>query len=144
MLLKNTEALIYTEEKTTINNGKILVMDDEVELRYIFTKMLNRINYEVETAGNGNEAIELFKHAIKTNKNFDVVIVDLKVANGMGGEETIKRLLEIDHGTKIILSSGSISDHIMNDFRKYGIRAVLRKPFKNDELKIVLRKVISE
>jgi len=62
----------------------------------------------------------------------------------MGGEETIRRLLEIDPGTKIILSSGSISDHIMNDFKKYGIRAVLRKPFKNDELKKVLRKVISE
>ncbi len=127
-----------------MNNGKILVMDDEEELRCIFTKMLNRIHYEVETAGNGNEAIALFKRAIGSNKPFDVVIMDLRVANGIGGEETIKRLLEIDPGTKIILSSGSISDHIMNDFRMYGIRAVLRKPFKIGELKKVLRKVISE
>jgi len=126
-----------------MNNGKILVMDDEAEMRHIFIKMLNRIHYEVETAGNGNEAIELFKCAIVSNKPFDVIIMDLKVANGMGGEETIKRLLEIDPVTKIILSSGSISDHIMNNFRKYGISAVIRKPFKNDELKKVIREVIS-
>ncbi len=126
-----------------MNNGKILVMDDEAEMRHIFIKMLNRIHYEIETAGNGNEAIELFKRAIEINKAFDVVIVDLIVANGMGGEETITRLLEIDPGIKIILSSGSISDHIMNNFRKYGIRAVIRKPFKNDELKKVIREVIS-
>jgi len=126
-----------------MNNGKILVMDDEAELRHIFIKMLNRIDYEVETAGNGNEAIELFKCALGSNKPFDVVIMDLKVANGMGGEETIKRLLEIEPGIKIILSSGSISDHIINNFRKYGIRAVIRKPFKNDELKKVIREVIS-
>ena len=127
-----------------MNNGKILVMDDENEIRYIFTKMLNRMQYEVETAVDGYKALELFKSAIERKKPFEAVIIDLEVANGMGGEETIRRLLEIDPGTKIILSSGSISDHIMNDFKKYGIRAVLRKPFKNDELKKVLRKVISE
>ncbi|MBT6225893.1 MAG: response regulator [Candidatus Scalindua sp.] len=127
-----------------MNNGKILVMDDENEIRYIFTKMLNRMQYEVETAVDGYKALELFKSAIEIKKPFEAVIIDLEVANGMGGEETIRRLLEIDPGTKIILSSGSISDHIMNDFKKYGIRAVLRKPFKNDELKKVLRKVISE
>lgn len=127
-----------------MNKCKILVMDDEENLRYIFTKMLNRLHYEIEAARNGNEAIELFKCAIGINRPFDVVIMDLKVAKGMGGEETIKRLLEIDTDIKIILSSGSISDPIMKDFRKYGIRAVLRKPFKYDELKKILKKVISE
>ncbi len=127
-----------------VNNGKILVMDDEEDIRYIFTKMLNRIYYEAEVAGDGNEAIKIFKGARDSNEPFDAVIMDLEVADGMGGEEAIKRLLEIDPGTKIILSSGSIDNQIMKDFRKYGISAVLRKPFKNDDLKKVLGKVISE
>ena len=127
-----------------MNNGKILVMDDEKDIRYIFTKMLNLIHYEVEVAGGGNEAIELFKRAMESSKPFDAVIIDLKVADGMGGEETIKRLLEIDRGTKIILCSASISDQVMRDFRKYGISAVLCKPFERDDLEKILRKVISE
>jgi len=62
----------------------------------------------------------------------------------MGGDEAIKNLLEIDDETKIIMSSGSISDQIMIDYRMYGIKAILRKPFKKDDLKETLRTVISE
>ncbi len=51
-----------------MNNGKILVMDDEENLRYILTKMLTRTNYEVEAAVDGNEAIELYKCARERNK----------------------------------------------------------------------------
>lgn len=118
-----------------MNNGKILVMDDEEEIRYILTRMLNRINYDVEVAEDGNEAIALFKSAIGINKPFDAILVDLKVADGMGGEETIERLLEIAPAAKIILSTGSISDQVMIDYRQHGVCAVLRKPFKNADLK---------
>ena len=132
------------EENSRVNNGKILVMDDEEDIRYIFTKMLSRLQYEVEVAGDGSEAIELFKNAIEAKKPFHAVIMDLKVADGMGGDDAIKNLLEIDDETKIIMSSGSISDQIMIDYRMYGIKAILRKPFKKDDLKETLRTVISE
>ncbi len=127
-----------------MNNGKILVMDDEEVMRYIYTRMLNRIHYDVVVAEDGNEAIELFERAIETNNPFDVTIMDLKVANGMGGEKAIKKLLEIDTGAKIIMSSGSVSDHVMINYKKYGISARLCKPFKIDDLKKVLKQVTSE
>jgi len=57
------------EENSRVNNGKILVMDDEEDIRYIFTKMLSRLQYEVEVAGDGSEAIELFKNAIEVQRN---------------------------------------------------------------------------
>ena len=124
-----------------INKGKILVMDDEEDLRCIFKKMLNRLNYEVEVAGEGNEAIELFKRAIEINKPFNAVIMDLKVANGMGGEEAIKMLLRLYPGVKIILCSGSVSDQIMIDYKSYGISAIIRKPFKIGDLSNALQVV---
>jgi len=136
--MKNME--IYSR----VSNAKILVMDDEEDIRYILTKMLSKFQYEVEVAGDGNEAIELFKNAKDTKKPFDAVIMDLKVADGMGGDEAAVSLLEIDDETKIIMSSGSVTDQIMIEYRIYGIKAVLRKPFKKDELKETLRKVISE
>ena len=87
-----------------MSNGRILVMDDVEEIRDILTKMLNRIHFEVEVAEDGYEALEQFQRAMWSSKPFDVVIIDLVVANGMGGEETIRRLLEIDPGVIIILS----------------------------------------
>ena len=73
-----------------MSNNRILVMDDNEDIRHILKKMLNRINYEVENTGEGNEAIALFKNGVNANNPFHAVITDLKVANGMGGEETIK------------------------------------------------------
>ena len=91
--------------------------------------MLNLLYYEVEDASNGIKAVALFKNAMSINKPFNSVIMDLKVADGMGGEDAINLLLELYPGTKIILCSGSISDQIMVDYRTYGISAVIRKPF---------------
>ncbi len=127
-----------------MSNGRILVMDDVEEIRDILTKMLNRIHFEVEVAEDGYEALEQFQRAMWSSKPFDVVIIDLVVANGMGGEETIRRLLEIDPGVIIILSSGSISNHVMMNFEEYGISAILRKPFKFVDLKKILEQVETE
>ncbi len=120
------------------------MLDDVENIRDIYTNMLSRMNYDVMVARDGNVAIELFKCAIGINRPFDAVILDLKVANGMGGEEATKRLLEIDPGAKIILSSGSIGDPVMINFEKYGISAILHKPFKFDDLKKVLEQVAIE
>lgn len=122
-----------------MDNGRILVMDDEMDIRYILTKMLNRLYYEVEVASNGSEAIVLFKNAMAKNKPFNFVIMDLIVAEGMGGGETINLLLGLDPETKIIVCSGSISDPIMLDYRNYGISAIIRKPFKMKDLSSALQ-----
>ena len=132
------------EVNSKVNNGKILVMDDEEDIRYIFTKMLSRLQYEVEVAGDGSEAIVLFKNAIEAKKPFHAVIMDLKIADGMGGEEAIKLLLELDPEAKIILCSGSVTDVVMIGYREYGISAVIRKPFKMVDLVNALQIVNSD
>ena len=127
-----------------MKNGKILVMDDSADIRFIFTKMLNRLGYEVEIARDGSEAILQFKNAIEVEKPFDAVIMDLKIADGMGGEEAIKLLLELDPEAKIILCSGSVTDVVMIGYREYGISAVIRKPFKMVDLVNALQVVNSD
>jgi len=127
-----------------MKNGKILVMDDSADIRFIFTKMLNRLGYEVEIARDGSEAILQFKNAIEVENPFDAVIMDLKIADGMGGEEAIKLLLELDPEAKIILCSGSVTDVVMIGYREYGISAVIRKPFKMVDLVNALQVVNSD
>lgn len=134
--------MINFEPNTTMSKGKILVMDDEKQIRHIISMMLDRLNYKVEVAGDGSEAILLFKSAIAISEPFNAVIMDLKVADGMGGDEGIKRLLEIDEDAKIILCSGCISDQIMLDYREYGISAIIEKPFKMADLSNMLQKLI--
>jgi len=132
------------KDKLQMKNGKILVMDDSADIRFIFTKMLNRLGYEVEIARDGSEAILQFKNAIEVENHFDAVIMDLKIADGMGGEEAIKLLLELDPEAKIILCSGSVTDVVMIGYREYGISAVIRKPFKMVDLINALQIVNSD
>jgi PAS domain S-box-containing protein len=128
------------EETTELltGKGKILVMDDEAMVREVLGAMLPTLGYEAEVAKDGVEAIELFSQAQGSAESFAAVILDLTVPAGMGGKETIEKLLKIDPQVKAIVSSGYSDDPIMADFQEYGFIAVIAKPYKVAELGKVL------
>ena len=132
-------------EQTSINGkGKVLLMDDEVVIRLAVAQHLRNLKYEIETAQNGTEAIELYKRAIESGKPFDTVIMDLTIHGDMGGEATIRKLLGIDPNVKAIITSGYTDNPVMANFRKYGFKGVLVKPFEIHELDEILQKVMKE
>jgi hypothetical protein len=51
----------------------------------------------------------------------------LTVNTGIGGEETIKKLLQIDPDVKAVISSGNLYDAVMTDYKKYAFTAALPK-----------------
>ncbi len=122
--------------------GKILVLEDEPMLGTLVKQMLNRFGRRAEHAINGAEAIELYKNAMDSGERFDAVILDLTVKGGMGGKTAILKLLEMDPDTKAIVSSGYSNDPVMTDFKKYGFRAALLKPYSMEELRRTLDKVM--
>ena len=124
--------------------GKILVMDDEEMIRSFMTQILNRLGYDVETCTDGKEAIEIYKKAMESKKPFDVVILDLTNQYGMGGQESMRRLLEIDHDAKGIVSTGYSNDPVVSNFRLYGFSGFLTKPATKDQLTQVINAVISK
>ena len=71
-----------------------------------------------------------------------MVIMDLTIQGGMGEKEAIRKLLEIDPGARVIVSSGYSDDPVMANFSEYGFRAVLPKPHTIDEMSRTLREVI--
>ncbi len=62
----------------------------------------------------------------------------------MGGKHVIEKLIEIDPEVKGIVSSGHSDDPVMTDFRAYGFKGVINKPFSKNELSKILNKVIVE
>lgn len=126
------------------SKGRVLVMDDAEIVRKVTGRMLGSNGYEVSFAGDGAEALELYKESIKSGQKFDVVILDLTVPGGMGGRKTIKKLLEIDPNARAIVSSGYFNDPIVSDFKKHGFRAALLKPYDMNELERVVVGVLDQ
>ncbi len=129
------EKIDLMENKNTKNNcRKVLIMDDEELILKMGKKFLEIKGYEVETATNGNEAIEIYKKNHSEGNCFQSVILDLSIPNGMGGEETARELLKIDRKCRLIVSSGYSNSDILSNYRKYGFVNYLPKPYKLDEL----------
>ena len=132
--------------EATVGEGKIrvLLMDDQEAVLDSTSLLLKELGFEVETARNGQEAIERYKRALEEGKAFHAVVMDLTVPGGMGGKEAIKRLKEIDPNVRAIVYTGYSNDPILSSFREYGFSGALKKPFKIEELITEIKRVAGE
>ncbi len=124
------------------DTGRILVMDDEEIIRDLAADLLTAMGYDVEVAGDGRHAVELYRQAKDSGRPFDVVIMDLTIPGGLGGKDAIQEMREIDPSVKGIVSSGYSDDPVMADFRNYGFSEVIAKPYGIQELSDVVRRVM--
>lgn len=130
-----------SEIKFINKTGKVLVMDDEEAIRDVLVNYLKHMSYDVQSATEGGEAIELYKDALSKKEPFDAVIMDLTVPGGMGGKEAAKELLKIDSRAKIIVTSGYSNDPVLANYKEYGFIDILKKPFTVNDLIDILSKL---
>lgn len=134
-----------TETGTAITTGgkkKVLLMDDKTMIRETTGKMLHRLGYEISYARDGREAVALYKKAHEEGRFFDVVILDLTVQGGMGGEEAIRRILEIHPAARVFISSGYPDHPVMEHYERYGFCGAIVKPYTIQELGGILEGVL--
>jgi len=122
--------------------GKVLLVDDEAIILDVSREVLKFLGYEAVFAREGGEAIRLYKQEKEAGQPFDLVIVDLTIPDGMGGRETIEKLLEYDSGVKAVVSSGYANDPAVQDYANFGFADRLTKPYRINEMKAVLEKLI--
>jgi PAS domain S-box-containing protein len=124
--------------------ARVLLMDDEEMVRNVASAMLEIIGYDVVTAKDGLEAVKLYSEFMNTAERFDVVIVDLTVPGGMGGQEAVKEILKINPDAKCIVSSGYVDGPVMSSPGNFGFSAVAPKPYSIRTMKGILRKVLED
>ncbi|PIP43245.1 MAG: hypothetical protein COX17_08085, partial [Deltaproteobacteria bacterium CG23_combo_of_CG06-09_8_20_14_all_60_8] len=138
---KGIQAAIQAETSPRQGVGNILVMDDEEMVRAIADRMLRQLGYGVEGAVNGAEALAKYAQAMEAGRAYDAVILDLTIKGGMGGKETIARLVALDPGVRAIVASGYSDDPVMANCQEHGFQAALAKPFTIAELSDTLHKL---
>ncbi|MFC2083421.1 response regulator [Bacteroidota bacterium] len=115
---------------------RILWVDDEIELLKSHVIFLNEKNFYVETATNGNDAIELIK-----KESFDLIFLDEMMA-GMGGLETLSIIKEINPNIPVVMVTKSEAESLMHDAIGSKISDYLIKPVVPSQLLIVCKKLL--
>jgi CheY-like chemotaxis protein len=113
-------------------------MDDEAIVRDAVGAMLRSLGHAVEVAEEGTTAIRKYREALMSDSPFQLVILDVTVRGGMGGVETIRRLLELHPSVAAVVSSGYAQDSAVSEYLSHGFKAVLPKPFNIGNLRSVL------
>jgi two-component system cell cycle sensor histidine kinase/response regulator CckA len=121
---------------------KVLLMDDEAEIREVAIDILNYLGFDVTVAEDGIEAINKYVTEMrKSGHPFDAVIMDLSIPGGMGGKECIQKLKKIDPDVKALVSSGYSFDPVIENFQDYGFLGIVPKPYEIETLSQALLRV---
>ncbi|MFN8599708.1 MAG: PAS domain S-box protein [Candidatus Binatia bacterium] len=120
-----SEAVVASPASSSHGDGKqILFIDDEAPLVELATRMLGRIGFRVTAFTSAAEAIEAFR---QDPRRFDVVVTDMNMP-GTSGLQVAHDLLELRPDVAILLSSGHVTEALVQRARAAGIREVLYKP----------------
>ncbi len=148
ILLPATEQEVVSDatdpntDEITPGDITILTMDDEAMISDILEKILHRKGFKTITSVDGQEALDIYQENLTSGTRIDLTIMDLTVPGGMGGQKATKKLLEIDPQAKVIVSSGYANDPVMANFKEYGFKAALGKPFRIQELFSTIEEVL--
>src|SRR5919205_152276 len=114
-------------------SGMVLVIDDEEIMREILEAVLTRDGYQVKLAASGAEGLELARA-----QPFDAALVDIMMP-GLDGIATLDELKRIDEDLAVVIITayGSIESAIAA--MKSGAFDYITKPFKNEEVLVVVR-----
>ena len=113
--------------------ASVLVIDDEEIIREVIGRLLRREGYEVKTVGSGEEGLEVAR-----NEPCDLVLLDLMLP-GMGGLEVLSEFVEKHPQAVVIMVTAYASIETAVSATKRGAFDFITKPFKNDELLLVIK-----
>ncbi len=122
--------------------GRVLFMDDDPQICALTGGMLEGLGYKFDLAKTGEEAVQFYKRYLNIGRPYDVVIMDLTIIGGMGGEQTFRMLRDLHPEVRAIIASGYDNDDMARQFLDMGFLGYLTKPYRVGDLGRVLKKVL--
>lgn len=116
----------------------ILIVDDESSMRMMLAESLMSCGYEVETLGNGTDALKEFQ-----KDKFEIVITDMKMP-GMSGTDLLRGIKEISPEVPVIIITAYGTVNAAVEAMKEGASDFIMKPFSLEHLELVVKRLIAE
>lgn len=132
------------ENPLPTGTAKILFMDDEEIIRKTVSRILEKLGYTVDVVEDGTQALQAYQTAAETGTPYHVVIMDLTIPGGMGGQKTIQELHQKYPDAIAIVTSGYAQDTVMAEYKKYGFKGRLHKPIDLVDLTKTIEDVLTE
>ena len=123
---------------------RILLLDDDDDVRLVMREQLEGLQYEVDTVATAEDAVRVYGEALEVGQPHDLVILDLLLPGGPSGQDVLDTLVSLDPTIRAVACSGQASHASMRDPRRNGFCATLPKPFTGTELETLLAKVLGE
>ncbi len=142
-VVQRAESFPPARRCSTSPRKRILAMEDEEMPRELIQTMLEHLGYEVVTALEGWQAVELYAESLDCGRGYDAVILDLAVKMGMDGKHAMNKIRYLNPKVRAIVSSGYSSETIMAEYGDCGFCGVLKKPYDLEALKIAMDQALS-
>jgi len=121
---------------------KILIVDDDQTIRLVLTEALKKKGFELEEAGSAEEALDKIRVAPRPNP-FDLVIMDVRLPK-MSGLEAVSRIRELDREAIVIVVTAYGGKEIALEAIRKGAYDYFTKPFKLEEMEIVIERALEK
>ncbi len=121
-------------------SGTVLLTDDEETVRTVSSMQLRRLGFEVLTAQDGRQAVDLYRERAG---EIALVLLDLTMPH-MNGEEAYRELRQINPDVRVVLASGYSESDIASRFAGKGLAGCLQKPYTLAKLRSLLSSVMPE
>ncbi|HEY4300679.1 MAG TPA: PAS domain-containing protein [Candidatus Didemnitutus sp.] len=124
------------------STGRVLFMDDDEDIRYLTSTMLQSLGYKYDLVSNGDDAVKLYKRYLNIGRPYDIVIMDLTIVGGKGGEQAFRELHDLHPEVRAIIASGYDNDDMARQFLDMGFCGYLNKPYRVGDLGRVIKAVL--
>ena len=122
--------------------GRILLLDDDPRICALTANMLESLHYKYDIARTGEEAIKLYRSYLHIGRPYDVVLMDLTIIGGMGGEDAFLELKEIDPDIRAIVSTGYDNEDMLQRYLNLGFNGYVTKPYRVADLARAIKSVL--
>ncbi len=130
-------------EDVELRGARALLMDDDEMLLRVLEGFLKLLGVRSVLTSDGSEAIREYERSLMEKRPFDLVFLDVTVPGGMGGVETVRKILELDSDANVVVVSGYSNDRVMSDYRDYGFRMAVPKPFRISDIENAVKGLVA-